>query len=104
MIAAMTGLGIRATAVKEAVSSRPQATMAAPSSCDICLDVGAGGEDPLAAVDDDGADVVALAPPPWAAARTSMCSCSLIAFIFGPVEADRADPVLDLQGHELRRV
>jgi hypothetical protein len=33
----MTGLGIRATAVKEAVSSRPQATMLDPSSCDIAL-------------------------------------------------------------------
>ena len=37
MIAAMTGLGIRATSVKDAVSSRPHAVMPEPSSCDIAL-------------------------------------------------------------------
>ena len=37
MIAAMTGFGIRATAVNECVSSRPQAVMPGRSSCDIAL-------------------------------------------------------------------
>ena len=80
--AAMTGLGIRATAVKEAVSSRPQATMLGAVELGHRLDVGAGGEHPLAAVEDDGPDVVARAAS-IAAARTSRCSCSSIAFIFG---------------------
>ena len=37
MIAAMTGFGMRATSVKEAVSSRPQATMLVPVSWAIAL-------------------------------------------------------------------
>ena len=36
-MAAITGLGTCWTAVKESVSSRPQATMLLPSSCDIAL-------------------------------------------------------------------
>jgi hypothetical protein len=37
VIAAMTGFGIRATAVNECVSSRPHAVIPVPSSCDIAL-------------------------------------------------------------------
>ena len=37
VIAAITGFGIRATSLKESVSSRPQATMLSPVSSDIAL-------------------------------------------------------------------
>ena len=82
MIAAMTGLGIRATSVKESVQLAAPGGHAGAVQLRHRLDVGAGGEDPLPAVEDDGADVVALRRL-LAAARTSWWSCSLIAFIFG---------------------
>jgi hypothetical protein len=46
VIVAITGWGIPATVVNEVVSSCPQVTIAAASSRDIALDVGANGEDP----------------------------------------------------------
>ena len=65
------------------------------------LDVGAGGEDPLAAVDDHRLDVVALA-------RLGRGGADLLLDLhvegvhLRPVEPDGADTVLDLEPHELR--
>jgi hypothetical protein len=65
------------------------------------LDVGAGGEDALPAVEDDGADVLALA---GLQRRGADLPVQLLVdrVHLRPVQADRADPVLDLQRHELR--
>ena len=65
------------------------------------LDVGAGGEDPLTAVEDDGADVVPLGRPP-SPPRGPPCGALVDRVHLRPVEADRAHAVLHLQGHELR--
>jgi hypothetical protein len=65
------------------------------------LDVGARGEDPLAAVEDDGADVRALA---GLLRRGADLPVQLLVdrVHLRPVEADGAHAVLHLQGHELR--
>ena len=65
------------------------------------LDVGAGGEDPLAAVEDGGADGVAPATPAAAAAAISPWTCALSAFIFGPSSRIVAIGVRHLNPHEL---
>ena len=64
------------------------------------LDVGAGGEDLLAAPDDDRRDVLALGR---LAARgdQAVLDLGVEGVHRGPVEADGADAVLDLEAHEV---
>src|SRR5215218_8039683 len=78
----MTGFGILATARKEFCSSRPQATMPVPSSCDIAL-MSAPAAKTRSPPYRTTARTSACLDTSSAAARTSMCSCSSIAFIFG---------------------
>ena len=101
MIAAMTGLGMLATSVKLCGQLAAPGDHARAVELRHRLDVGAGGEHPLAAVEDDGADVV---PPAGLHGRGAHLQVELLVdrVHLRPVEADRAHPVLDLQGHELR--
>src|SRR5215218_1730319 len=78
----MTGFGIRATARKEFCSSRPQATMPVPSSCDIAL-MSAPAAKTRSPPYKTTARTSACLDTSSAAARTSRCSCSSIAFILG---------------------
>ena len=94
------GLGIRATAVKALVSPWERLTM---SVCDIVghlLDVGAGREDPLPAVDHDRLDVVALGGLGRGGADL-LLHLRVERVHLRPVEADGADPVGDLETDEL---
>ena len=101
MIAATTGLGIRATAVNADCSGAGALDHVGVGHVGHLLDVGAGREDPLAAVDHDRLDVVALG-------RLGRGGADLLLHLhvervhLRPVEPDRADAVGDLEPHELR--
>ena len=100
MTAATTGLGIRATAVKALVSRCERLTMSVCDIAAISLTSAPGREDPLAAVDDHRLDVVALR-------RLVGDGPDLLLHLrvegvhLGPVEADGAHPVGDLETDEL---
>ena len=64
------------------------------------LDVGAGGEGPLPAVEDDGADVVALARLDRGLGDLAL-GLTVEGVHLGPVDPDGADAVGHLQSHEL---
>ena len=100
MIAATTGLGIRATAVNADCRAAGALDHVGVGHVGHLLDVGAGREDPLAAVDDDRLDVVAVG-------RLGRGGPDLLLDLhvervhLRPVEPDRADAVGDLEPYEL---
>ena len=100
MIAATTGLGIRATVVKDVWSGAGALDHVRVGHVVHLLDVRAGGEDPLAAVDDHGLDVVTVGGLGRGSADL-LLHLHVQGVHLGPVEPDRAHALADLQAAEL---
>ena len=100
MIAATTGLGIRATAPSADCSGAGALDHVGVRHVGHLLDVRAGGEDPLAAVHDDRLDVVALGGLDGRGADL-LLHLHVERVHLRPVQPDRADAVGHLQSHEL---
>ena len=103
MTAATTGFGIFATAGERRLQRAGAADHVLVGHVGHLLDVGAGGEHPLAAVDDDGTDVLALRGL-GGSGPDLLLDLHVEGVHLRPVEPDRPDAVLHLEPYELTHV